>query len=145
VFLIESWPANSQEFRVGEPVTRTLTLRANGLGSSQLPEIHASVPDGIKQYPDQPVRENRVDDNGLVAISQQKVALIPARPGTFVLPEVEIPWWNTRTDELEYARLPARPIDVLPAAATSADTEIQPGAPAVTTGDETLAAPTDQP
>jgi len=145
VFLIESWPANSQEFRVGEPVTRTLTLRANGLGSSQLPEIHASVPDGIKQYPDQPVRENRVDDNGLVAISQQRVALIPARPGTFVLPEVEIPWWNTRTEELEYARLPARPIDVLPAAATSADTEIRPDAPAVTTADETLAAPTDQP
>jgi hypothetical protein len=115
VFLVESWPDDSQEFRVGEPVTRTLTLRANGLSSSQLPEIAPAAPDNIKQYPDQPVLENRADQIGLIAIRQEKIALIPSEPGTFVLPEVVIPWWNTRSDALEYARLPARPIDVLPA------------------------------
>lgn len=135
VFLIESWPDNSQEFRVGEPVTRTLILRANGLGSSQLPEIGAQVPDGIKQYPDQPLLENRVDDTGLMAIRQEKVALIPSRADTFILPEVEIPWWNTRTDQLEYARLPARPIDVLPAAGAPAATETPPDAPPVSVED----------
>lgn len=135
VFLIESWPDNSQEFRVGEPVTRTLILRANGLGSSQLPEIGAQVPEGIKQYPDQPVLENRVDDTGLMAIRQEKIALIPSRPGTLILPEVEISWWNTRTDELEYARLPARPIDVLPAAGAPAESESPPDAPPVSATD----------
>jgi hypothetical protein len=140
VFLIESWSDNNQAFRVGEPVTRTLTLRANGLGSSQLPEIGATVPDGVKQYPDQPLLENRIDDAGLVAIRQEKVALIPSGAGTFILPEVEIPWWNTRTDQLEYARLPARPIDVLPAAGKPVGTEPQPDAPAVIAG-EPQAAP----
>ena len=131
IFLIESWPENSQEFRVGEPVTRTMTLRAGGLSSSQLPEIDAAVPDGIKQYPDQPTLENRVDDAGLVAIRQEKVALIPSQPGTLILPEVVIPWWNTRTNKLESARLPARPIDVLPAAGSAADSESQPQTPSV--------------
>lgn len=125
VFLVESWPDDGQEFRVGEPVTRTLTLRANGLGSSQLPEIAAAVPDHLKQYPDQPVLENRVDQNGLIAIRQEKIALIPSEPGTFVLPEVAIPWWNTRSDSLEYARLPARPIDVLPAVGVPAGEQPQ--------------------
>jgi hypothetical protein len=142
VFLIESWPDNSQEFRVGEPVTRTLTLRANGLGSSQLPEIGASVPDGIKQYPDQPALKNRVDDAGLVAIRQEKVALIPSRSGTFILPEVEIPWWNTRTNELEHARLPARPIDISPAIGAPDGPAPQSNTPPVITTDETEAAPT---
>jgi hypothetical protein len=108
---------------------------ANGLGSSQLPEIGAQVPDGIKQYPDQPLLENRVDDTGLMAIRQEKVALIPSRADTFILPEVEIPWWNTRTDQLEYARLPARPIDVLPAAGAPAATETPPDAPPVSVED----------
>jgi hypothetical protein len=148
VFLIESWPDNSQEFRVGEPVTRTLTLRANGLGSSQLPQIGATVPEGVKQYPDQPVLENRVDDTGLVAIRQEKVALIPSREGTLILPELEIPWWNTRTGQIEYARLPARPIDVLPAAGMPGENRRQPDAPTVIDSDEPAAAPqrpADQP
>jgi hypothetical protein len=145
VFLIESWPDNSQEFRVGEPVTRTLTLRANGLGSSQLPEIGASVPDGIKQYPDQPALKNRVDDAGLVAIRQEKVALIPSRSGTFILPEVEIPWWNTRTNELEHARLPARPIDISPAIGAPDRPAPQVDTPDVITTDETEAAPIARP
>jgi len=141
VFLIESWPDDSQEFQAGEPVTRTLTLRANGLGSSQLPEIGAPVPDGIRQYPDQPALENRVDDDGLVAIRQEKVALIPSRAGTFILPEVEIPWWNTSTGELEFARLPARPIDVLPAAGTPAAPQLPPDSSANTDALESDAAP----
>ncbi|MBT8443294.1 MAG: BatD family protein, partial [Gammaproteobacteria bacterium] len=102
VFLIESWPDDAK-YRVGEPVTRTLTLRANGLTSSQLPEIAAGVPDGLRQYPDQPVLENSVADAGLVGVRQEKVALIPSRAGDLVLPALTIPWWNTRTDNMEYA------------------------------------------
>lgn len=125
VFLVESWPDDAI-YRVGEPMTRTLTLRANGLISSQLPEIAAGVPDGLRQYPDQPVLENSVVDTGLVGVRQEKVALIPSRAGDLVLPEVTIPWWNTRTESLEFARVPARTITVAPATTTPAqpDTDV---------------------
>ena len=76
VFLVESWPDDAR-YQVGEPVTRTLTLRANGLTSSQLPEIDADVPDGLRQYPDQPVTENNIADSGLIGVRQEKVALNP--------------------------------------------------------------------
>ena len=120
VLLLESAPEGNRAFRVGEPVTRTLTLRANGLAANQLPEIDARVPDGIKQYPDQPVFQSRVDEDGVVGIRQQKVALIPSRAGTLTLPAIDVPWWNTRTDRLEHARLPERVIEVLPASGTPA-------------------------
>jgi hypothetical protein len=115
VLLSESAPNNQQEYRAGEPFTRTLNLQASGLASSQLPEINAPVPPGIKQYPDQPVLENRVGDGGMIAIRQDKIALIPPTAGTFTLPAIEIPWWNTKTNRMEVASLPARSIDVLPA------------------------------
>jgi len=125
VFLVESWPDDGQQFRAGEPVTRTLTLQANGLASSQLPDIAAGVPDGLRQYPDQPLFENRVVDGGLVGVRQEKVALIPSRAGTLTLPAVEVPWWNTRTDRVEYARLAARTLEIAPAAA-AADASARP-------------------
>jgi len=130
LMLVENSPDGTADYRVGEPLTRTLTLQASGLSASQLPEIDLPVPDGIKQYPDQPTLENRVSEDGLVAIRQQKLALIPSQPGKVTLPAVEIPWWNTQTGQQEYARLPARTIDVLPgtlpAANAAADNQSQP-------------------
>jgi hypothetical protein len=120
LMLVENSPDGVADYRVGEPLTRTLTLQASGLSASQLPEIDLPVPDGIKQYPDQPTLENRVSENGLVAIRQQKVALIPSQPGKVTLPAVEIPWWNTQTGQQEYARLPGRTIEVLPGTLPSA-------------------------
>jgi len=127
LLLVESAPDNNPEYRAGEPFTRTLTLQATGLGSSQLPEIGALAPPDIKQYPDQPVLENRFGDDGMVAKRQEKIALIPSAPGMFTLPAIEIPWWNTQTDRMEIARLPARTIEVLPA--LGAPVASQPAAP----------------
>jgi len=121
LLLIESSPDGNLQYRAGEPFTRTLTLQATGLVSSQLPEIGAAAPAGIKQYPDQPVLENRIGDEGMVAIRQEKIALIPSAPGAFTLPAIEIPWWNTQTNRMEHASLPAKTIEVLPALGTPID------------------------
>jgi len=137
LFLVESSPEGNREYRAGEPFTRTLTLQATGLGSSQLPEIGAMAPADIKQYPDQPVLKNRFGDDGLVANRQEKIALIPSSPGTFTLPAIEIPWWNTQTDQMEVAHLPTKTIEVLPALGVPADA--QPTMP-VTTGEQAAVA-----
>ncbi len=118
VELIEDWPGQAgAQWRVGEPLTRTLTLRARGLSASQLAEIGAEVPEGLKQYADQPELDQATVDGSLVAVRRETVALIPSRAGSFELPAIEIPWWNTARDQLQYARVPARTVTVLPAAA----------------------------
>jgi len=121
--LVESHPDGLAELRVGEPFTRTLTLQASGLMASQLPEIEIPAPSGVKQYPDQPVLEDRAGSDGFIAARQEKVALIPGATGTITLPAIEIPWWNTRTDRLEVARLPERTLEV---AATPGNTATAP-------------------
>jgi len=117
VKLQDSWPENVK-FKVGEPVTRTISLLASGLTSSQLPDIAQATIENIKQYPDQPTLNNLKDENGIVGIREEKIAFIPTKAGNITLPEINIPWWNTKTGKLQYARIAAKTINVLPGAAT---------------------------
>lgn len=112
VTLEEEWSREPTQFRVGEPITRTLTLKAKGQTASQLPELPEWIPDGFRHYPDQPVLETEPTDSGLVARRRESTGLIPQQPGEYTLEAVRIPWWNTRTDRLEYAELPVRTITV---------------------------------
>lgn len=102
-------------YRVGEPITRTLQLRALGVSESILPEIPASAPDAGQIYPDQPVRALGQDSGRLVATLEQKLAIVPGRAGTLALPAIRLPWWDVEQDRLAWAQLPSRDVEVLPA------------------------------
>jgi hypothetical protein len=110
--LQEIWSKEPPVFRVGEPITRTLALIADGLTAGQLPEIKPSIPAGFKQYPDQPILDDQKSKKGVVGIRQEKIALIPTREGDVILPALDIPWWNTEQKRIEHARLPERKITV---------------------------------
>lgn len=115
----ESWPEEPPKFKVGEAVTRTITLGAEGLTAAQLPAISMDTPDGFKAYPDQPVLDDQPRDNGVIGIRQEKIALIATRPGSYELPEITISWWNTTTQQTELARIAKRRITVLAADGTT--------------------------
>ncbi len=110
--LIEEWPQNPPIFKAGEPVTRTLTIMADGLTSAQLPELLPAAVNGLKQYPDQPVLKDNKKNNGIIGIRQEKIALIPGHAGQYTLPAIEIPWFNTTTGQIEKARIKERTISV---------------------------------
>ena len=124
--LSASWPESQPRFRVGEPVTRTLILVADGLMSAQLPRIAPAIPAGFKQYPDQPLLEDREDNGIITGIRQEKIALVPTEPGLHTLPAVEIAWWNTATNRREVARVPEQRIQVLPAAGSAPEPPPEP-------------------
>ena len=124
--LLEQWPQNPPEFVQGEPVTRTLSIKADGLTASQLPVLPDISIDGLKQYPDQPLLNDIQNDTGITGYRVEKVALIPTVAGLITLPAIDIPWWNTVTQKREVASVPARTINVIPSA-----TAITPTAPSV--------------
>lgn len=112
VKLVEEWPENPPRFKAGEPVTRTVTLFADGLTSAQLPELTMPAVNGLKQYPDQPVTQDNKQHNAIIGIRQEKVAIIPTQAGSYTLPEITIPWFNTKTGKTEIARIAKRQIQV---------------------------------
>lgn len=113
----EQWPQQPPRFIQGEPITRSLSIKAEGLTAAQIPELARSEIDGLKQYPDQPLLNDVENDNGITGYRVEKIALIPTRAGRMQLPALEIAWWNTQTQQREVARLPARSIDVVASSA----------------------------
>ena len=136
----ETFSTRPADWHQGEPVTRTITLVAKGLPGTQLPAV--PVPDiaGVRYYPDQTDASDKVTDSGVEGTSVQSMALVPTASGELSLPEVRIPWWNTRKGQLEYAVLPAHTFDVAaapgsqPQATAATDRSSEATATTTTTG-----------
>lgn len=116
----DDWQEHPPQLTVGEPATRTITLRASGLPSAQLPEISIDIPEGVRSYPDRPNREDQFNEKGLLGILQQKLALVPTKPGTLRLPEIKIDWWDLQEEHWQQSFVPAIELEVLPSRDPSA-------------------------
>jgi hypothetical protein len=130
----DSWAGKAPELRVGEPVTRTLTLRARGLSGSQIPQVVLEAGEAVRVYPEAPRSETRTDGNLIYGTSQQAFALIPQRAGDLRLPEVRVKWWDTRGNQEREALIPAIDAKVQPGANSPVSAERAPAPAAVTSG-----------
>ena len=113
ITLEETWSTSFPEFKVGEPVTRNIRISAEGLVAEQLPELLMPELSGLKQYPDQAEMGSSASTNGVVSFREQKLALIPSKPGKLVLPGLNLQWWDTAADQLKTASLPSRVVTVV--------------------------------
>ena len=119
VQLIEEWSDDIQNLKTGDPVTRTITIAAQGLTAVQLPDLSFEEIDGLKQYPDKPVTEDRPAASGITGLKQIKVALIPTAAGSYTLPEIKLQWWNTKTNKEETAIIPEKFLTAIGSASTN--------------------------
>jgi len=117
--LREEWQGDLTGLVAGEPVTRSLSLLADGLTAAQLPELELIPIGGMKQYPDQAELENRRSANGVTGQRVQKVALIPGTAGSYLVPAINLPWWNLQSGKMEIATIPSRELIVNAAAGVS--------------------------
>jgi hypothetical protein len=108
----DRWSKPYSEWQVGEPITRTITINAQGLSGSQLPELSLPIMNGVKFYPDQSEHNDKTDNQGIQGFLQQSLAIVPTQSGRVIIPEIRIPWWNLETDRLEYAILPTQTVIV---------------------------------
>lgn len=110
--LEEHWSPEPGASQVGDSLTRTLVLKAEGQAGSQLPPLPVTDVAGLRRYPDQPQLNNLASERGLIGTREEREALVPGRAGAIELPAVDITWWNTREDHLEHTSLPARTLQV---------------------------------
>ena len=119
VNLDEQWQPTDDTVEVGTPITRTLTLTALGITKEQLPDIELPEIQGIRSYPDEKENNHLVRDGRVISQQTASYALLPQTPGTYTLPEVSVPWYNTKINRISYATLPARTITVIPSSTTT--------------------------
>lgn len=133
--LRESWTPDENQLKVGEPVTRKITLEAEGLAQSVLPPL--TVPDikGVKIYPEQAETNSNIGPRGMLSTRNENFAIIATEAGSLALPPVEVTWWDVDEEKLKVARLPARTVAIT-GAARKAQTDAQPVAPVAANTDD---------
>jgi hypothetical protein len=119
VALEESWSSDPDKIRVGDSITRTITLRADGLLGSQLPPYTFEPVNNAKFYPDQGQTESTTEPTGVKSIRVDSTAIIPTTEGPITLPPIRVKWWNTEQDRMEETVIAERTLTALPALANT--------------------------
>ncbi len=110
--LQENWSSSPDTLEVGDSITRSITMTAEGIDASLLPQIEQTAIDGIRVYPDQAQTENKPTRRGITGTVVSSAALLITEAGQFSLPAIRVSWWDTGSNTLRYAELPARTLSV---------------------------------
>lgn len=113
VQLSEEWQPKQDSdkqdsYKQGEPITRTITLTVANVEKSALPELVPGWPQDAKVYPDKPQFNSFAQQGSYFAQQVLSYAVIPNKEGELVIPEVKLPWFNSKTQQQEWATLPAK-------------------------------------
>ncbi|MCP4321171.1 MAG: protein BatD [Alteromonadales bacterium] len=113
--LIEDNDLTAQSYKVGEPITRSITLQIASIDKDKLPNIKLNYPKSLRVYPDQDQLEEG-QANGLnYGVRIIRHAIIADSEGTLTLPEIKLNWFNSQTNQQETAILAQQTLTILPA------------------------------
>ena len=117
VELSEQWSGDLDSLIVGEPITRTIRINAQGLTGAQILPLPIIESPNYKVYPDQPQLEEQAIGDGVLGTRTESLALVPNRAGELVIPAIEMRWWDTKNQRMQTASLPATVVQVNPSTA----------------------------
>jgi hypothetical protein len=109
-----------RDLKVGDSITRTLTLQADDTPGLSLPPPPAADIDGLRRYPQAPTISNLGDGRGGITGGQRIDPLVyrVTQSGHYRLPAISVKWWDTRNHRLQVAQVPALTFDAKAAAYT---------------------------
>jgi hypothetical protein len=111
------WDEPAANPQVGDSLGVTLSLEAKGLPAEALPADLLVTDSGqYKIYADEAVRDTRIvnqfDGEQLVGQLRQRYVIMPQQPGEFVMPALDLAWWDVELDVERVARVESRAIQV---------------------------------
>lgn len=112
VTLKREWLGDLNDVAVGEPITRSITIKAEGQRSAALPPIKYAQNQQIKVYSDQPQLREEKSASGITAYRTESQAIVPNQAGELVLPPVSIDWWDVNTRQWRTATLASETLSV---------------------------------
>jgi hypothetical protein len=108
----ESWKPDQADVRVGDAITRTITLRAADIMGMGLPPLRFDTPDGVAVYPKAPSVKDEIYRGDVAGTRVETSVYVLEQEGTFKLPALTIPWFNPETRTLQQVDLPSRELTV---------------------------------
>ncbi len=127
--ITQTLDGDPRRLKAGEALTRTIEIFAANTQAMMIPPPEFEAPAGVRLYRHDPTVADVTTDRGSFAGGRRvdRVTYVFERPGSVMLPAIDVDWLNTETGRREVATAPA--IDVLVAETPAARTEIAPPPP----------------
>ena len=120
--LSQEWKEVPKTIYVGDSLRRVITLKAEGLTSTQLPTITTKNGTTYKVYADEAVNSQTLSEKGVNSIKLISQAIVPTQEGTLTLPDESITWWNTKKSSFETVTLKSQSLSIWPASNVAQNT-----------------------
>ena len=104
----QKWSSPLDKIRVGDSVERTITVTTIKMQGMLIPPLPLEAPSGIRIYPTEPRVSDQKTDRGEFVFGRrtQSAKYFIQQEGTYVLPAIELKWWNLNTNRVDTATLP---------------------------------------
>jgi hypothetical protein len=98
---------SSEQLKAGSSVTRVITIKAEDTPAMLLPPTRFPAIDGLAVYPAQPSLQDKTDGRTDVLSSTRTDAAtyMLERPGDYLLPAIDVRWWDDAAQKVELAHL----------------------------------------
>ncbi|KFI12669.1 BatD [Vibrio sp. B183] len=103
--------STTHQAKVGDSITREVTLDIEGLSSDRFPNLKISYPQGIRVYEEKPQFTQL--ENGFTRMTLKQV-LIPQQTGDVQLSEINLNWWDSQNKQQKTAHLDGIALAVSP-------------------------------
>jgi hypothetical protein len=110
----EKWQPSVNEWETGKRYRREIQLDAEGIEAKQLAALNIKLNQpNLSIYPQKPTRNDQLNEQGHKGKYTHQIDYVPNKAGIATIPEIKIPWWDTKKNQLRYAILPARTVQIL--------------------------------
>lgn len=96
---------SSPDLKVGDSLTRTVTITADGIPAMLIPPADFASLDGFAVYPSQPVLNDVTDgrSGNLKGMRTEQAVYLLQKPGDYRLPPLTFSWWSVGDQKVESA------------------------------------------
>ena len=114
VSMSSSWSSDPNELRTGAPITRSITINAQGqLADAIAPLNQAPLSAAsIKSYKDKPQLNSNKTNTGFNSTRIESEAIVVNEAGKVELPAIDVHWFNVNTQTWQQATLAAETLTV---------------------------------
>ncbi|MFC4892900.1 BatD family protein [Pseudofrancisella aestuarii] len=113
VELSDDW-STTKDLKVGELVTRTVSIAAEGMLGTDIPKLSFESTDEFNIYAEKPQFKDSEENGKMVGTATYKIGYMPTKEGAATVPPVNVKWYNIKTSKLETASIAAKKFNVKP-------------------------------
>lgn len=111
VKMTDNW-SDDKNVKVGNLLTRTVTIEAKDVLSTDIPTLELSSNDDFNVYAEKPKLKDIESKGKLIGTATYTIGYMPTKQGKSTVPELELKWFDVDTHKSKVTEIAAKEFDV---------------------------------